>query len=307
MINEEPTTEGHGHGHGHGDDDDEGPSDGSQWQQKFVELKKTAFIPVMSKSDLQVQDTNNAATSSETPSQAEPTSQQEASNTPNTNAPHAERPPSQFGGDPFLTSLFPHPICPNCNQPLAFIFQLYLPSLPSDSFMGTERGQGLIQMFYCTDQECESECESFFAFSASVVVRLIPQTHLESSFEPAPMLATPPRERFPAQIVASWRPLPDYPHPEEAYSLYGVDLNTAEQEALYECGFPVAESKLDGYPLWVQGMEYPHCKTCRRQMLHIFQIASNDVVPFEWGDRGVGYVFRCPLHEDVLGFGFACG
>jgi hypothetical protein len=38
----------------------------------------------------------------------------------------------------------------------------------------------------------------------------------------------------------------------------------------------------------------------------LFQLDSEDHVPFMFGDAGCGHLTRCPEHPDVVTFGWAC-
>ena len=64
--------------------------------------------------------------------------------------------------------------------------------------------------------------------------------------------------------------------------------------------------KLAGWPAWVQGVEYPNCPRCGRRMAHVFQVDSEDHVPFMFGDAGCGHITQCPEHKEVVAFGWAC-
>jgi hypothetical protein len=41
-------------------------------------------------------------------------------------------------------------------------------------------------------------------------------------------------------------------------------------------------------------------------MGHVFQVDSEDHVPFMFGDAGCGHVTQCPDHKEVVAFGWAC-
>ena len=41
-------------------------------------------------------------------------------------------------------------------------------------------------------------------------------------------------------------------------------------------------------------------------MALVFQVDSEDHVPFMFGDTGCGHVTQCPDHKDVVAFGWAC-
>src|SRR5215216_4315344 len=80
---------------------------------------------------------------------------------------------SKFSGMPWLKQAEVWPRCQNCDKPMPLFLQLNLDELP-EAVRG-EFGHGLLQIFYCTSQEpcCEVECEAFFPFAKSVLIRVV--------------------------------------------------------------------------------------------------------------------------------------
>jgi uncharacterized protein YwqG len=64
--------------------------------------------------------------------------------------------------------------------------------------------------------------------------------------------------------------------------------------------------KLGGWPYWIQGAEYPDCPECGARMEVVFQLDSNNNLPFMFGDVGCGHITQCPRHKDVVTFAWAC-
>jgi uncharacterized protein YwqG len=64
--------------------------------------------------------------------------------------------------------------------------------------------------------------------------------------------------------------------------------------------------KLGGWPGWIQWPEYPNCRVCEQRMDYVFQIDSQDNLPWMWGDSGCGHIFQCSVHKDVVAFCWAC-
>jgi hypothetical protein len=174
--------------------------------------------------------------------------------------------------------------------------QLDIAQLPS-SFV-SPWSSGLLQLFYCTNGRppCEIECEAYFPFSESVLVRV-----LEGSAVAAP--GTPPAGQFPAKRIIGWQLQDDYPSYEE---LEGSGLSAEEMDALSENGYPVVGEKLGGWPAWVQGVEYPACPDCGDSMRFLFQVDSEDNLPYMFGDAGCGHITYCPTHPHRLAFAWAC-
>ncbi len=208
---------------------------------------------------------------------------------------------SEFSGIPWLNGEEGWPSCPNCHKHLQLLLQLNLSELPA-VLLG-EFGDGIIQLFYCTSQNphCEVECEAFFPFSKSVLIRLIPKEN-EPSVVPIPSI----EDLFPPRLITGWQETDDYPNWEEGTSL-GIEMEEMKWEQLSDEGFPVSGDKLGGWPHWIQGIEYPVCPDCGDRMRLVFQIDSNDNLPIEFGDIGCGHITQCKTHKERLAFGWACG
>src|SRR5690242_11115830 len=85
---------------------------------------------------------------------------------------------SKFSGIPYLKPDEEYPKCQNCQKPMQLFIQLNLDELP-ESLSG-KYGAGLLQLFYCTSEnpDCEVECEAFFPFAKSMLVRVVePDNH----------------------------------------------------------------------------------------------------------------------------------
>ena len=60
---------------------------------------------------------------------------------------------SKFCGIPWIGPDAPWPACGHCNQPLSPFLQLDLDNVPEE--LGGRFGTGLLQLFYCTRDECQ--------------------------------------------------------------------------------------------------------------------------------------------------------
>lgn len=224
---------------------------------------------------------------------------------------------SKFLGIPWLAEDEPYPCCRNCQAPMPLFFQLNLADLPVE--LTGRFGSGLLQLFYCTSDDCEGSWE---AFSDSQLVRLVQPS------EPTQSLIAESDPEFPAKTIVGWTPLDDYPDPMEYDELglifrYNFSARTVQiqcpsvgletealpmKDALKAEAVTIAEmgDKLGGYPHWIQGVEYPHCPECNRRMEVIFQLDSEDNLPFTFGDGGCGHITQCPEHQEVVAFAWAC-
>ena len=226
---------------------------------------------------------------------------------------------SKFCGIPWTSAGTPCPECRHCKQPLQLFLQLDLDSLPDE--INKRFGGGLLQLFYCLEDECQS-LGGWTPFEDTVSrVRIIP-----AATPGTPLPAQHATSRFPAKRIVGWRRFLDVPHNadhEELGLKYIYDLGT--MTARIECQelglsfkdltdpyLPqkIADSasgdKLAGWPHWSQDLEYPTCPKCRRRMILLFQLGSEDNIPYMLGDMGTGHITQCPEHKDVVAFGWAC-
>ncbi|MCR8633530.1 YwqG family protein [Paenibacillus radicis (ex Xue et al. 2023)] len=207
---------------------------------------------------------------------------------------------SKFSGIPFLSKNESYPICQNCNKPMQLFVQLNLSELPQEFQTSVGINKGLLQMFYCLSDDpiCEVECEAYFPFSKSTLLRIIEPTNDGRSDIDVSKF-------YPAMTIFSWNEIADYPNIEEMNEM-GLSFTDEEESELYESLNPASGDKLGGYPSWVQGVEYPNCPKCDEKMQLIFQIDSEINLPYMFGDSGCGHITQCKEHKEVLAFGWAC-
>lgn len=207
----------------------------------------------------------------------------------------------KFSGLPYIDQANPWPTCPNCENPMQHFMQLNLETLPEMPTGCPEKG--LIQLFYCTNEKprCESDCEAFFHGSKSVVARFIgePDVKLQE------LDVSPVSQPFPAKMITDWESKIDYPSWEEMETA-GVKLSDDDEQLYDEFETPICGDKLMGWPAWVQGVEYPNCSVCERQMVLLFQIDSECNLPYMFGDAGCSHLCQCSEHPEQLEFGWAC-
>ncbi len=204
---------------------------------------------------------------------------------------------SKIGGYPYLRSETDWPTCPNCQQHFQLFLQLDRKILPEQA------QEGLIQLFYCTNQErlCAQKLDGFYAFSQAHATRLI--------FPKGPSTKITPQinEVFPEKRIIGWEAKPDYPHYEELIAL-GMELNWKLYDQLdaQGRGTPLMGDKLFGWPHWVQSPEYPLDRQTGSQMNMLFQLDSEVNLPFMFGDMGIGHLTQSPDNPEELAFGWAC-
>ena len=182
---------------------------------------------------------------------------------------------------------------------MQLFLQLNLNELP------VKKENGLVQLFYCTTAEphCESASEAFFPFSESVECRRIEIAGNSATITPVI------EEIFEESVIRGWEAKDDYPHYEE-YELLGIELELADEvlELMEEreIGIPLQKDKLFGWPYWVQSVEYPSDRHTNKQMELLFQLDSEDNLPYMFGDAGVGHLTQSPDNKNELAFGWAC-
>lgn len=220
---------------------------------------------------------------------------------PKTVEQHSSRISSKFSGAPFLATSESWPCCQHCHKPMQLFVQLNSAHLPKGA--GAPFGDGYLQVFYCTnsEKECEIECDAFFPFSKSSLVRVLSLDLLSDT----DVINSPVKDAFPEKEIIGWIPHDDFPNGEELDEL-GCTLNDEQSEFMYEQEFPLPKDKLLGWPYWVQGVEYPECPECGKRMELIFQIDSEDNLPYMFGDVGCSHITQCKEHKDKMAIAWAC-
>ncbi len=224
---------------------------------------------------------------------------------------------SKFGGRPWLAIDEAWPICPHCPQPLQLFLQLNLGNLPET--VREEFGSGLLQVFHCLSENCQSVVDYPGVYYGRVPsleqssrIRLVNPVG-SGSTPPLPEISGEPYETFPAKTIIDWQMIDDYPDPEELGLSEDEWDEIVERFGLndlidYEDQYPTHEAdKLGGYPRWVQGVEYPGCPVCLARMRLVFQLDSGNNLDYAFGDMGIAYVLQCQTHKDQFAFISSCG
>jgi hypothetical protein len=178
--------------------------------------------------------------------------------------------------------------------------QLNLEELPPGS-KARKDTKGVVQLFFCTNCRCDT---SDHAKKPAFLARLLKEQDLANF---APARKKPATTVCPEKIIVGWRRQEDYP-PFEA----GIDMTDAELRAFWSYydrknGFPKRGDKLLGWANWIQDENFPSCPVCGEQMFcNLFQVASEDNLPFMFGDAGNGWIFLCTKHPDQVTFRWDC-
>jgi hypothetical protein len=235
---------------------------------------------------------------------------------------------SKFCGVPWLPAGEAPPTCTLCGRDLQLFVQLDLDGLPAE--IAAASGGGVLQLFYCVGQrpevadDGEPPCWAEGAWQPFSDVASVARVVPAHSLRPAAMAGGP--AGFPARAIVGWDRFEDVPHPADhdaaglshSYDFpartvtlrcpsVGLDVTLGLDDLPVEDIATAAEKdKLGGWPCWVQSNEQPGCPRCGETMRLLFQLDSEDHVPFMFGDAGVGHVTQCPTHTDVVAFGWAC-
>jgi uncharacterized protein YwqG len=212
---------------------------------------------------------------------------------------------SKFSGKPWLGETESWPVCGICGKEMQLFIQLNLDHLPQE--LNNRYGSGLLQMFYCTNSDvmCEFEADAFNPFAKSTLLRVVnPLAGKAAAGIEIPSPTVIP-DYFPAKVITGWVQKEDYPDPEETESL-GLKLTDDEWDELADNHYPQGGDKLAGWPAWIQSIEYPDCPVCKEPMRLVFQIDSDDNLPYTFGDVGCGHITQSENQLDVVAFGWAC-
>jgi hypothetical protein len=208
---------------------------------------------------------------------------------------------SKFAGLPWLAHPQDWPACPTCQVAMQLLLQLNLAELPEE--IGPTIGSGLFQFFSCLRDDCSEFADNFLV--------PYPKNQLRRIIEPSGTgrAAIPEgTEPFPPRLIMGWVVQDDYPCGEERGWMGEEDGESIVSSEGLDAQYPtIAGDKLGGWPYWIQGVEYPECERCGELMRLIFQVDSVDNLPHRWGDNGCAHLTQCPIHKDVIAFGWACG
>lgn len=207
---------------------------------------------------------------------------------------------SKFSGIPLLHEKETWPICGSCQQAMQLFVQLNASELPAEAQHAF--GDGILQVFYCTNlEQAGEECDAYYPFANSALLRILdPANVVAKTLDVSPVV-----NAFAEKVIVGWQASDDYPNPEELEEL-GVELDEADPELLYELGYPKIGDKLLGWPMWIQGIEYPDCPDCGDKMKLVFQFDSDDNLDYGFGDGGIAHVTQCEQHPQRLAIAWAC-
>jgi hypothetical protein len=207
---------------------------------------------------------------------------------------------SKFGGSFWLPAGESWPRCAYCRSPLQPFVQLRASDLPAEA---GDPFPGLLQLFYCTSAQCDPPADAWNGFGKNQLARVIPAP---GAGGPA---SFPANDTIPVRRITGWTKTDDCPGRGEVSHTWPPELEGLFYEHGEKFGvrpFPQQGDKLLGWPDWVQNVEYVNCPDCAKPMRYLFQIDSEDNIPYMFGDAGVGHISFCPDHPHRAAFLWAC-
>lgn len=214
-------------------------------------------------------------------------------------------PASKFGGAAWLLPGESWPRCGVCQAEMALFVQLHSENLPPEA--EKPFGDGLLQLFHCV-RYCG--CNDWEGFGKNMLARRVPVIGLVKHEMPPTI-----DDRYGPKSIRGWDVRADHPNGDELRQLRPASpaaelIGTRDWENAVEGTdletVPIQKDKLLGWPDWVQSVEYLDCPTCGQRMQYVFQIASEDNVPYMFGDCGVGHICICLEHPQHVSFRWAC-
>lgn len=191
---------------------------------------------------------------------------------------------SKFAGRPWLMDSEQWPACGQCGRQMALFLQLNLASVPEP--IRHRVGDGLLQAFFCTDDDCIHGPEEGDPFTRTHLLRIIDPTQQAGSARP-PSATSNPNSDIPERHIVRWQQVDDYPSMAEAEEMGLVHESLKDRVSCNDPPFSVPakleefftmpwareNEKLAGWPGWANiSTAYPPCPQCSRPMdFMIFQ------------------------------------
>jgi uncharacterized protein YwqG len=217
---------------------------------------------------------------------------------------------TKFGGTPYAEQGDSWPICGGCDQRLAFVCQFNLAECGND-----ELGhKGLYAFYYC--HACSSWGDLPAELKNAWQVRYYPAPAETKAVD----LQGDSQEdgaAIPCRVVLSqidnlpsWDEIGDIDvdmsnasaaaNPEKPWAAY----RAACEEVLG--GEAEFSTQVGGYAVWVQSAETLTCPACRKAMVLLAQVDSEEEAGLMWGDAGSVYLLVCPAHPDAVQMRLQC-
>lgn len=237
---------------------------------------------------------------------------------------------SFFGGAPSAHPTGRWPSCGECGEAMAFLMEINLAALPAG--VCVVPSPSTLQVFHCVTSMKQfllddprfrmgpdsNYCATHEPFSGCSELRLTDRL----GATPAKPADTP---GFEPVFIAGWESRADFPSFDE-FERLGIDwersahnhgptaLRSREQllpdlvtiqtdPEVLPFDWCVDETKVGGWPVWIQGVDYPTCPQCGEEMTVVLQTRDR-LLGEIWG-WGMAHISQCPDHPDVFSFQWA--
>lgn len=198
---------------------------------------------------------------------------------------------SKFGGLPHLNEENEWAVCTCCKKPMTFFMQLNLETLP----IKYANNKGLLQLFICTQRDCNAASETYAPFSEGVVIRIL------DILKPSAIanLGENKVATYPELNITRWEMESDYPH-SESYHKLGIVLTPENYNIVADKETALQGDKLLGWPCFIQGHQEVFDPEDNTPYEYLFQLDSEDNIPFMFGDGGTAYIYYHPNKPEKL-------
>lgn len=188
---------------------------------------------------------------------------------------------SKYGGIPYLPATLDWPICRGCGRPLSFLAQFRSDDAPW-LYRGFPR---MLVFFYCF------HCAPWWDVDGrGFYLRCFDIRHDFELFQPklAPIEDVP----FMAPQRLRFQRKTDYPSPQDHATFKGLSPGALAETQRRSPN--VTQSKLGGFPSWLQKADVPRCRFCRRRMGFTGQVNTGDAEGMILGEAARIFLFACP-------------
>ena len=202
---------------------------------------------------------------------------------------------SKFAGTAWLETGKPWPTCKGCKRPMHLLVQLRADDAPPNTL--TIPAKSLLQIFHCGSDRCDHGDITLAPGGTGVLLRIVAEKNGK------PTADVPAGSALARRIVGFTSAL-ELPGWEDAERASGPHLHAKDLRAMRERG-PADDTKLGGWPDWIQSATHPTCRKCDAPMRFVLQLKSEQYIGVGFGDSGLAYVHQCAEHPKELAFSWS--
>ena len=230
---------------------------------------------------------------------------------------------TKYNGYPYLNDDEYWPKCLNCCNFIPLFLQLNIEKdIPNEHWLHKQYSGHIIQLFYCI------KCNDFKGFNNSNQIRLIkinPNINIKNyeykimnvKSNILSIMTNKEKTYFEYyKLIQSFKRDTCFEGPlsnefDTIFNGYDTYFRIKLFDELKKCKYfeqymPKATDKLGGYPFWINNVDYKKCYICNNNMSLIYQTNAK-YNNFMFGDCGIGHLFLCKKHPNILAFQWASG